>query len=372
MVARLRLRWLVAVGIAAAALVAGVTTTAIHASADRNLPERRTADLVADVRSAPEASVSGTVIEHAELVPALPEGIGGTGSAQFDSLITGTHTLRIWTDGPTRERIALIGSLGESDSIRNGSNLWIWSSNDNTATHITPPTGPAGSTPSLPLWSVLPSAMTPAAIASEVIKEMPRSTSVTSGPSMTVAGRPAYQLVIAPSNRQSLIGSVHIAIDGAMHVPVQVQVYPRGAERPAFELGYTQISFADPDPAEFRFNPPPGVRLRTGGPDIDAADPGRLPRSAPSPSATMQPVAGSGWSTVVRGPVPFVDDGPGGQGDSVIDAATAVLPTVSGPWGTAKLLETSLFSALITTHGQLYIGAVNASQLEAAAKSAGR
>ena len=35
--------------------------------------------------------------------------------------------------------MALLGTLGESDVVRNGRDVWIWSSKDKTATHCTAP-----------------------------------------------------------------------------------------------------------------------------------------------------------------------------------------------------------------------------------------
>ena len=51
------------------------------------------------------------------------------------SLVSGSHTLRLWYAGPNRVRLALLGSLGESDLVRNGTDLWTWSSRDKSATH---------------------------------------------------------------------------------------------------------------------------------------------------------------------------------------------------------------------------------------------
>ena len=51
------------------------------------------------------------------------------------SLVAGSHTLRLWYAGPNRVRLALLGSLGESDLVRNGTDLWTWSSTDKSATH---------------------------------------------------------------------------------------------------------------------------------------------------------------------------------------------------------------------------------------------
>ena len=82
------------------------------------------------------AGISGTVTERADLgLPAIPD-VGGDGSADWTQLLTGSHTLRVWSAGPAMSRVALLGSLGESDIVRNGADVWTWSSADNAATHL--------------------------------------------------------------------------------------------------------------------------------------------------------------------------------------------------------------------------------------------
>ena len=44
------------------------------------------------------------------------------------TLLTGTNTLRVWADGPNRSRVAVISQGGESDIVRNGTDLWLWQS----------------------------------------------------------------------------------------------------------------------------------------------------------------------------------------------------------------------------------------------------
>ena len=60
--------------------------------------------------------------------PAAPSRAAPTST----SLLSGTHTLRVWYAGPDQARVALLGTLGETDVITNGTDVWIWSSQDNT------------------------------------------------------------------------------------------------------------------------------------------------------------------------------------------------------------------------------------------------
>src|SRR5262249_40522305 len=80
---------------------------------------------------------------------------------------------------------------------------------------------------------------------------------------VTVAGQPAYELSLAPKNSSSLIGQITIAVDANNSMPLQVQVFARGASSPAFQLGFTSISFGMPAASNFAFTPPPGAKVRT-------------------------------------------------------------------------------------------------------------
>jgi outer membrane lipoprotein-sorting protein len=351
------LRWLVPAGVLAAVAGVGVIATALRASGDTPLPSRSPAQLLADVQTGPLPDFSGTVLERADLgLPALPEVVGGDGSSQFASLVSGTHTLRVWYAGPEQVRIALLGALGESDLIHNGTDLWTWSSTDNSATHAVVPPRPQGS-PGMPqgVPSVLPT--TPQQAASDLLAALDPSTSVTVGAPVTVAGRSAYTLVISPRDPASLVSQVRIAVDGAKYIPLRVQAYARGFAKPAFEIGFIQVNFERPDAAMFRFNPPPRVTIRQLG----------TPKAAePNPTGTRATVIGSGWTAVVAARLPIDEQGqlPLGLGSLV-----RALPVVHGGFGDGHLLQARLFTALITADGRIMIGAVDGARLLIAANS---
>src|SRR4249920_2304409 len=130
-------RWAVPVAVSLAVVAVGALVRLLPASADAVLPPRSAAQLLVDVQTARLDGLSGTVVERSDLgLPDLPIP-GGMGSSNLTTLVAGTHTLRLWYAGPTKVRMALLGTLGESDVIRNGADLWTWSSDQNTATHRT-------------------------------------------------------------------------------------------------------------------------------------------------------------------------------------------------------------------------------------------
>jgi hypothetical protein len=69
------------------------------------------------------------------------------------------------------------------------------------------------------------------------------------------------------------------------------------------------------------------------------------------------------------GPAPSTGSGPagvlGGDSQQMLRSLLGAAKPVSGSWGSGTLLTTSLFSVLMT-NGEVYIGAVEPSVLEAA------
>jgi outer membrane lipoprotein-sorting protein len=365
------LRWLVPAA-AAVTVAGGSLVGTMVASADPTLPPRSAAQLLVDLQNARVDGLSGTVVQRADLgLPQLP-GVARAGSADLTSLISGSNTLRVWYAGPDKARVALLGTLGETDVIRDGTDAWIWQSRDNTAIHTVLPElrkGSAGQPTPTPLPTGLPGGLpsvvpsSPQEAADLALRALDPSTVVTTAGSAKVAGRSAYELVLAPRDKAALVGQVRLAIDASEHVPLRVEVLARGASKPAFEVAFEQISFERPAPEWFRFNPPPGAKVteRTGHPGGTPAAPAGRPQFT---------VIGQGWTSVLVARAPSPGSGPeSGVGSGLLNQ----LPAVSGSWGSGRLLTGSLFSALLTDDGRLLVGSVGPDRLyQAAADPAAR
>jgi outer membrane lipoprotein-sorting protein len=360
-----RTRWAVPVVAAVALAAAGPLVSTLTASAHGSLPPRTAAQLLVDVQNAQLRALSGTVVETSNLgLPSLAGVVGGQGgsNASFSSLVSGSHTMRLWYAGPDQVRLALLGQLGESDLVRNGSGVWAWSSVDNTATHWNSSTeGNASQATPDPSTGTM---TTPQQAAEAALKALDPSTRVTTDPTAVVAGRSAYELDLAPRDPRSTVGSVRIAIDGSAHIPTRVQVYARGATSPAFQIGFTSFSTSAPPASTFAFTPPPSATVKQGS---SSAPSGTAPRTKPSGAAPR--VVGKGWTSVV---VSHVSLPAGGQASRTTDQGGSLagilksLPTVSGSWGSGHLLHGALFSAVLTDDGRIAVGAVSPTMLYAA------
>jgi len=382
------LRWAVPTVTAVALVAGGSAVGGLHAIAGGGLPARTAAQLLVDVQQARLDGLSGTVVQKSDLGLPSISGLGGSGgsggmaSSNLTSLISGTHTMRVWFAGPQNARLALLGTLGESDVIKQGKDVWVWDSQAKTAKHYVMPTHEtAGKSTPAPGPSGLPT--TPQAAAEKALAAISPSTEVTTSGTATVAGRSAYELVLKPREATSLVAQVRIAIDGVKHVPLRVQVFAKSVSDPVFEVGFSAVDFARPDAAQFTFNPPPGTAVTQAAVPTDkkaaAGSKGKViaPKgsSLKPKSADLPKVVGKGWGSVVIVTMPAKNATTGstpaaGAGTDKTVAqlmkVVSLLPKVSGSWGSGHLMAGTVFSALLTDDGRLVVGAVTPEGLYAA------
>lgn len=118
-------RWAVPAGVlvVAGGLLAGSVIPAAQAAP--LLPSRTPAQLLAALAARTSAPpLTGTVMETASLgLPSLPT---AGDPASLSSLLTGSHTIRVWYSDPDHYRIAVPQSMSESDVIRNGRRSPRW------------------------------------------------------------------------------------------------------------------------------------------------------------------------------------------------------------------------------------------------------
>lgn len=351
---RRALRWLVPLG--AAGVVAVLASGVLSASANTNLPPRSAAQLLAAVGNSKVGGFSGTVVEKASLgLPELPDlgGATSSGGASALGLLSGSHTVRVWYAGENKQRVALLDKLGEQDVFRNGRQVWQWNSDTRTATHMTLPSGADVRTP-----DTLPS-ITPDQAAQRALSLIEPSTTVTTDRAAVVAGRAAYVLVLTPKDGRSRISSVRISVDGKTMVPLGVQVYAKGSDRAAFDVAFTRFNDSVPSDDNFTWTPPAGATVKQAPATKHAA----AGKSLPAGSSVS--TVGSGWTTVVRitGVPSLTELGKSGSANLLL----GMLPQVKGSWGTGRLFQSSLVTALITSDGRAFVGAVDPVLLEQAA-----
>lgn len=366
------LRW-VAPGAALATILAG-SQVAAHWPADAatNLPPRTAAQLLTGLQRAKPVALSGTVAAEMSLgLPQLPEGMAGGDPTDPISLLSGTHQAKVWYDGARSSRIAVIGDSAETDVITNDKGLWVWKSADKSVLHLDAPAAKPGrmahGSRMRPGRSAPDAAQlrTPEGVAAWALKMLDPTTKVTTTSNDRVAGRAAYELVLTPRTNTTKIGSIRLAIDAKRHIPLRAEVFARGADKPAINVGFSSISFTKPPASRFDFSPPPGSKVTN---KLPKAAHGARHTQRSRASVAAPKVVGTAWSSVLVGKMPAksLANTPANSRNSQLQSALKLLPKVSGSWGSGHLLNTALFSAVITDDGRFAVGAVQPTTLYAA------
>ncbi len=365
------LRWVTLLAVMAVVLAGGIALATRSDSASPSLPPRTAEQLLADVSQANVPGLSGTVVSTARLgLPALPSLGGRGGNASLDSLLAGSHTARVWFAGRERVRLAVTGSLAESDVIRNGQDLWVYQSQDNSVTHLRLPADKSAAAEEQRRRAAAAGAVTPQEAARRLVAAITPTTTVRVERTARAAGRDVYQLRLEPKDQRSLIDAVVLAVDGQTHVPLQVRVLAKSGEAPAFEIGFTDVQFRVPADDVFAFTPPPGAKVteRSLG-EVAEHERQEQAEGRAALAASRPAVLGSGWTSVLvlRG-VDLSAAGTGGErtGGMLSGLLRATTP-VRGAFGQGRLLRTALLTGLLTDDGRLYVGAVTPEALQAAA-----
>lgn len=325
-----------AAGVAVAGVVGlGLLALPAGAGAAPVLPPVAPEELVASVLQADPDAFAGTVeLDNALGLPAVP----GVPAA-------GTSSARVWSDGDDAGRVQIPSADGERTLVTDGTTFWAWDSAESTVV-----TGEKGEQPAQERVAV-----DPTAAAAEAIATLQTSSEVTVDGTSEVAGRPAYELVLTPSpDERTLLREVRIAVDAEQRVPLRLTVLAQGSTDPAFEIGFTELSFGAQDPALFTFTPPPGATVEEAPARPEPGDRPEFTGAAPQ-------VVGEGWDTVVVATAPQDalagrPDGDGGEDPREQIAAFGT--PVSGPWGSGTLISTAVGSAILTDDGRIAAGAV--------------
>lgn len=346
------LRWFAP--LALLAVVGGTGVLATTANADPTLPAKSAEQLLVDVGNAHVDGLSGTVVQSADLgLPALPS-TGSANTEELTSLLSGNHTLKVWTAGTDKSRVEVQDDLAATDVIRNGSDVWVWSSKSNEATHRTMPAPDSSATRKAPVSPDAPT--TPQEAAQQVLAAVGPTTTVSVADSAKVANRDAYELVLAPKDKRSTIESVKIAVDAKTSVPLEVQAIAKGGTT-VFDVGYSTVDFTVPDAIQFDFTPPPGAKVtdkKVTAPKAPTAAQKKAAEQQAADAKAATKTVGEGWTTVVVTTLP-ADATSSAQVKSVLSA----MDPVSGAWGSGRLFTSKAFSAVLTSDNRLAVGAVD-------------
>jgi hypothetical protein len=201
------------------------------------LPVSAPAVTASELRSHIFASASLPYAGYAESnatfgLPSLP------GLSDITSLLDGVTKMRVWQAAPDRWRVDVLSDAGERDTYQTPHSSSIWDSGSQLLTRI-------NGDPSIRLPRAAD--LVPPALAVRLLREAGPSARLTVLPPSRVAGRAVSGLRVVPSDPASTIGRIDIWADVRNGLPLQVQVFARGAGHPALETEFFQVSSWHPD-----------------------------------------------------------------------------------------------------------------------------
>jgi outer membrane lipoprotein-sorting protein len=314
-----------AAGIAVAGAVGlGLLAVPAGAGAQPALPPVDPEELVRSVLAADPQPLAGAVeLENGLGLPALP----GVPQAA-----NGTSTARIWCDGDRRGRVQLPTETGERTLVSDGETFWSWNSEDRTVRRV-----PEGE------HDRDTANADPGAAAAEALAALRPTSVISVDGTSEVAGRPAYELVLAPaSSERTLRREVRVAVDAEHRTPLQLTVLATGATDPALQVGFTDIDFGPQDPELFRFTPPPGATVEDARPEEHRS------------GATEPTMVGDGWDTVLVTAAP----GPDAERPEGLPDLGELGRPINGPWGSGRLITSAVAGVIVTDDGRIAAGAV--------------
>ncbi|RPF28360.1 LolA family protein [Georgenia muralis] len=376
-------RWIPAI-VVPAAIGAGSLVVAGQAGAAVDLPDLTAEEVLVMAAEHEVESFSGAFEQTSDLgLPELPGGFAGPGDpsagpsgadpaavvGEVLAALTQDRSGRIYADGPERVRVQLLDRFDQVDLVRSGTQVWLYDSAENTATHLTLPAD------AVPGGATTGHSLTPEEVAARFVAAAEDGADLTVGEDRLVAGRPAYELVVDPRTEDTLVDSVSLAVDAETGFPLAVTVRAVGQQDPALSLAYTSFDPVAPDAGLFAFEPPEGAEvvekelpegLADGLPEnphgVDRSHPG-----LPGDDATAGPrdlaaaegfgLEGSGWDAVVVAPA-----GTDLLDDPLLDQLTTEVDD-------GRALSTSLLTVLLTDDGRVLAGAVPLERLLAVAAS---
>lgn len=247
-------------------LVAGLV--AARAQSATKLPALKPAELLSKIATAAgnTTSVSGPFTWSNGLIPAADlAGItGGQGGAPagIASLFMGGSG-RLWLQKGSGARFAVQGNGGDLVLVAGKNGVWAYSSAANTAMQFTLPAGHGLPGAGLSaLRSPVSNLINPLAIITLKLHQLAPTATVAVSGQEQVAGRQSYILTLTPTSQTTIFGSAQVAVDGTTFVPLRVQIFAKGAGKPALSAGFTSVSYGKIDASLFTFTPPAGATIK--------------------------------------------------------------------------------------------------------------
>ncbi|MFL6097249.1 MAG: transcriptional regulator [Blastococcus sp.] len=188
-------------------------------------------------------------------------------------LFSDRTAMRVWWRGPADNRVDVVMPAGETGTHTGPDATWTWDYETATATRA------AANPLELPAPpDVLPNALGHRLLSEAVDAELSRIGA------RRVAGRDALGLRLTPAAAAASVSRVDFWIDAGSGLPLQVEVWQKGAGKAALDSRFLDLHLAVPDPSVTAFTPPPGAVVREGREAEVVLEAGRRIRPVQLPS----------------------------------------------------------------------------------------
>jgi hypothetical protein len=170
--------------------------------------------------------------------------------ATLGQLLGEDTRLRVWWRSADDWRVDRLRSTGETDIFRQGRGTVRWIFESQTATYS-------------PVSNIrLPDAsdLLPPTFARSLLQGV-RDSELSRMPSRRVAGIDAPGLRLTPEERATTVGHVDIWADGVSGLPLQVELYGLGDQRPVLSTTLLELTVGAPPASTTRFTLAEGVRV---------------------------------------------------------------------------------------------------------------
>lgn len=403
-------RWIPAI-LAPVMVASSVFLASGQATAVTDLPDKTAAEMLAMINTDENIAFSGRVIKRADLglppmnlVPDISQSMVDSMAERLPEemaefipqasiegelalaleFLAGTHRANLYVDGPTRARLQVLDLLSERNFIRNGKDLWFYDAAKSKVTHTEIDLDrEAKAKEDVKTWilanpSEFPFDVTsPAAAAEYFLSEADATTNFAVDEDAKIAGRDAYQLVMTPKSKSSLVESVKFGIDAQTGLPLAVRVQAVGQADPAFEVAFETISFETPAANLFEFTPPQGsivekidgaelekkLMEKASQKDLDLTSQELTPDVKKELEAEVERLKNEGWSAVASIPAGEIPS------EFLTELrSNRLYGELTRKVEGGRIFSTALFNILFTDDGAIFAGAVTAEKLLEASK----
>ncbi|WP_229674120.1 sigma-E factor regulatory protein RseB domain-containing protein [Nakamurella endophytica] len=249
-------RWALVTGLVAVLVALPVVIGAWPApDADRSAAELRAAAL-----SSTDVDFSGYAESAGGLALPATDQLGSVAD-----LFSSRTRMRVWWRGPADNRVDVLTPAGETDVHQDTDGRWTWDFEADRAVRDVSAGGLA-----------LPAAgdLLPTTLARRLLSEA-RPAELSRAGADRVAGRDALALRVVPADAAASVARVDVWVDAGSGLPLQVQVWGKGAGRPAVDTRFLDVALGDPGAAVTAFAPPADARVRAGSGDDVLDEAGR-------------------------------------------------------------------------------------------------